>query len=255
MKDQFKAIILAAGQGTRLRPFTDTVPKCMVEAAGRPLLEWHLDTLEAVGIREITLVAGYKQEKITDTRVSKIVNERYATTNMIESLFTAESVLNGNVIIAYGDIVYSKEVLSQLMSDHRDIVVACDDGWESYWSDRFEDPLSDAETFVKGPDGRVASLGKKTTNISQVQGQYIGLIKLNNAGCARLKALYHEAKNDPEQQKNAWDSGRTLELAYMTDLLNYLASMGELYYSSINRGWVEVDDHVDLEIAKNQLPW
>lgn len=255
MTKEFKAIILAAGQGTRLRPYTDSVPKCMVEAAGRPLLLWHLDTIEACGISQIGLVAGYKAEKITDHRVTKIVNERFATTNMIESLFVAESWLNGDVIIAYGDIVYSIEVLKAMMEDDRDVVIACDEDWESYWSQRFEDPLSDAETFVKGPDGTVASLGKKTTDRSQVQGQYIGLIKLGSKGCERIKELYHAAKNDPDQQKNAWGSGRTLEMAYMTDLLNYLASNGELHYKSIHRGWVEVDDHSDLEIAKNQLPW
>lgn len=255
MTHEYKAIILAAGQGTRLRPYTDHVPKCMVEAAGRPLLLWHLDTIEACGITKIALIAGYKAEKITDPRVTKIVNERYATTNMIESLFAAESWLNGDVIIAYGDIVYSKEVLKAMIQDDRDVVVACDEDWESYWSQRFADPLSDAETFVKGPDGKVVSLGKKTTDRNQVQGQYIGLVKLSPTGCKRIKELYHAAKYDPKQQKNAWGSGRTLELAYMTDLLNYLASNGGLHYKSIYRGWVEVDDHSDLEIAKNLLPW
>jgi len=255
MTKEFKAIILAAGQGTRLRPYTDHVPKCMVEAAGRPLLLWHLDTIESCGINKIGLVAGYKQERITDPRVTKIVNDRYATTNMIESLFVAKSWLTGDVIIAYGDIVYSKEVLRAMMADERDIVIACDEEWESYWSQRFEDPLSDAETFVKGPNGTVLSLGKKTTDRSQVQGQYIGLIKLSSRGCERVKELYLAAKKDSEQQNNAWGSGRTLEMAYMTDLLNFLASKGELHYKSIYRGWVEVDDHTDLEIAKNQLPW
>ncbi len=255
MTSGYKAIILAAGQGTRLRPYTDHVPKCMVEVSGRPLLLWQLETIEACGIKEIGLVAGYKADKITDPRVVKMVNARYATTNMIESLFTAESWLSGNVIIAYGDIVYSQEVLQTVMSDHRDIVVACDEDWESYWGQRFEDPLSDAETFIKGPGGTVASLGKKTTDISQIQGQYIGLIKLSSQGCERIKQLYHAAKRDPEQLTNAWGSGRTLDMAYMTDLLNYLASSGELHYASIHRGWVEVDDPVDMEVAKNQLPW
>lgn len=255
MNKDFTAIILAAGQGTRLRPYTDVVPKCMVEAAGRPLLMWHLDTIESCGIKKIGLVAGYKADKITDPRVTKFVNERYATTNMIESLFVAESWLQGNVIIAYGDIVYSKQVLEAMMSDERDIVIACDEEWEAYWSQRFEDPLSDAETFVKGPNQTVVSLGKKTTDRSQVQGQYIGLIKLSAKGCERVKSCYHLAKNESIARNNAWESGRALELAYMTDLLNYLAAQGELHYRAIHRGWVEVDDHSDLEIAKKQLPW
>jgi len=255
MSQEYKVLILAAGQGTRLRPYTDSVPKCMVEAAGRPLLLWHLDTLESCGIQKIALVAGYKSEVIVDQRVTKLVNTRYATTNMIESLFTAESWLTGNVIIAYGDIVYSEKVLRGLMDDTRDVVVACDEEWESYWRQRFDDPLSDAETFVKGPAGSVVSLGRKTNKLSEVQGQYIGLIKLSSRGCELVKKLYYDAKGDDEQVVNAWGSGRSLEMAYMTDLLNQVAAMGELYYYSIHRGWVEVDDHIDLEIAKNQLPW
>lgn len=251
----YKAIILAAGQGTRLRPYTDHVPKCMVEAAGRPLLQWHLDVLEGCGINDINVIAGYKQEKITDERVSKIVNPRYETTNMISSLFCAEEQLEGNVIIAYGDIVYSQEVLQAMMDDERDIVIACDEDWKSYWSMRFEDPLSDAETFIKGPDGKVQSLGRKTTDINEIQGQYIGLIKLSPRGCEIVRDVYRKASNDSGQVNNAWGSGRTLDMAYMTDLLNHLASSGKLYYRSIHRGWVEVDDHADLEIAKNQLPW
>ena len=251
----FKVIILAAGQGTRLRPFTDHVPKCMVEAAGRPLLLWHLDTIEACGIKQIGVVAGYKAEVITDERVEKIINEKYQTTNMISSLFCAEKYLNGNVIIAYGDIVYSTDVLKSMIDDPRDVVVACDEGWESYWSERFDDPLSDAETFIKGPNGKVLSLGKKTKNKADVQGQYIGLIKLSARGCEIIKSAYHLAEKDNKNIDNVWDSGRTLDMAYMTDLLNYLAANNELNYKSIDRGWVEVDDHTDLEIAKNQLPW
>ena len=251
----FKVIILAAGQGTRLRPYTDYVPKCMVEAAGRPLLLWHLDTIEACGIKQIGLVAGYKAEVITDRRVDKIINERYQTTNMISSLFCAEKYLNGNVIIAYGDIVYSTDVLKSMIGDPRDVVVACDEGWESYWSERFENPLSDAETFIKGPNGTVLSLGKKTTNKADVQGQYIGLIKLSARGCELIKSAYSRAQLDKANINNVWESGRSLDMAYMTDLLNYLATENELYYKSIDRGWVEVDDHTDLEIAKNQLPW
>lgn len=251
----FKSIILAAGQGTRLRPYTDHVPKCMVEAAGRPLLLWHLDVLEACGIKDIFVIAGYKQEKITDTRVTKIINPRYETTNMISSLFCAEDQLYGDVIIAYGDIVYSKEVLNAMMEDERDIVIACDEEWNSYWSMRFDDPLSDAETFIKGPEGRVLSLGSKTKDINEIQGQYIGLIKLSSKGCEIVRTEYENAKNDGNQISNAWNSSRTLDLAYMTDLLNHLASKGKLHYRSIHRGWVEVDDHADLEIAKSQLPW
>lgn len=245
---------MAAGQGSRLRPFTDHVPKCMVEAAGKPILEWHLDVLEKTGVENIVLVAGYKQEKIVDDRVTKVTNERYETTNMIQSLFCAEDSLSGNVIIAYGDIVYSQEVLKALMDDPGDVVIACDEGWYSYWSERFEDPLSDAETFKKSGDGKVLSLGKKTTRLEDVEGQYIGLIKLSDRGCKLIKKTYSDALENEADLNNVWSSGRSLDQAYMTDLLNFLALNGELHYKSIQRGWIEVDDHADLEIARVLIP-
>lgn len=246
-----RAIILAAGQGTRLRPFTDFVPKCMVKAAGKPLLEWHLDVLESANVNDIVVVAGYKAEKIIDKRVIKVINEQYDSTNMIQSLFCAESFIDGDIIIAYGDIVYSKNVLEKLMSDSGDIVIACDDAWYDYWSERFDDPFSDAETFQKGENGKVLSLGKKTKHIEEIQGQYIGLIKLSSTGCEIFKNHY---KNAEKSSGEVWSSGRTINQAYMTDLLNSLASQGLLHYTSIHRGWVEVDDHADLEIAKEMLP-
>lgn len=242
---------MAAGQGTRLRPHTDHVPKCMVEAAGKPLISWQLEVLNSAGIADITAVCGYKEDKITDNRLNKVVNDRFASTNMVYSLMCAANRLHGNVIIAYGDIIYSKAVLEQLMRDERDLVIACDDLWLDYWSQRFENPLSDAETFKKGTNGLVASLGSKTDRLEDIEGQYIGLIKLSDAGCTRIKEVYQNAS---QTQGNVWNSSRTLDMAYMTDMLNHLASEGLLAYSPIQRGWIEVDDLEDLKIAGELIP-
>lgn len=84
-----KVIILAAGQGTRLRPLTDHCPKCMVEVNGKSIIERQLDTMHACGIedKDITIIAGYRndvlKEKFKDTEIQFIVNESYETTNMV----------------------------------------------------------------------------------------------------------------------------------------------------------------------------
>lgn len=244
------AVILAAGQGTRLRPMTDSRPKCMVEVDGKPILQWQIGMLQAAGVEEIIVVTGYQQEVIPGDGIRKIYNPEFATTNMIESLFCAEEQLKGELIISYGDIITTEKVIRELLSNPGDIVIAADEKWHDYWSERFEDPLSDAESFVKADDGKVASLGQKTSDFSQIQSQYIGLIKLNAHGCDRIKEVYHEAKASSSAEVNAWFSGRPLRQAYMTDLLNHIAGNGDLYYQPVQRGWVEIDDPHDLEIAE-----
>ncbi len=247
------AIILAAGQGTRLRPLTNEIPKCMVEVNGKPMLEWQLDTLEAVGIKNIIVVTGYKESKIKDSRIKKVYNADYADTNMIYSLFCAEEYMNGNTIITYGDIIYSKSVLNKLIQDERDIVIASDENWQEYWESRCEDPLSDAETFRKGDNETVISLGKKAENVDEIEGQFIGMVKLSKKGIERVKSTYYECKDSTECSNNAWGSKRDLKKAYMTDMLNHFAEAGELFFNPINRGWFEVDDPSDLKIAEERL--
>lgn len=247
------AIILAAGQGSRLRPLTDHIPKCMVKVGDKPILLRQLDTLQAAGIEDIVVVAGYKKEKISDNRITVVENERFDSTNMIYSLFCAEEYLNGNVLICYGDIIYSKSVLNQILQDERDIVIASDKSWLPYWQSRCDDPLSDAESFVKNTNGKVKSLGKKASDINEVEGQFIGLIKLSAAGLEQFKKVYKECLSSESCSVNAWNAGRDLNNAYMTDMLNHLASQGKLHYSEIERGWFEVDNPDDLKVAEDNL--
>lgn len=247
------AIILAAGQGTRLRPLTDEIPKCMVEINNKPMLNWQMDTLQSVSIENIIVVTGYKESKINNQKITKVFNKDYASTNMIYSLFCAEEYLEGNVIITYGDIIYSEEVLRKLVEDKRDIVIASDEDWLEYWESRCDDPLTDAETFKKGENETVQSLGKKAKNVDEIEGQFIGMVKLSPKGVERIKNEYHSCKDDDECSSNAWGSGRDLKYAYMTDLMNHFAQNGELYYNPIHRGWFEVDNHEDLKVASNSI--
>ncbi|MBM3417657.1 MAG: phosphocholine cytidylyltransferase family protein [Bacteroidetes bacterium] len=252
--EKITAIILAAGQGTRLRPLTDEIPKCMVEVAGKPMLYHQLDCLEEAGIEDIIVVTGYKEEKIVDSRIKrKIFNPDFAYSNMIYSLFCAEEYMSGELLICYGDIIYSKNVLQQILNVKHAVTIASDEEWLSYWQQRCEDPLSDAETFKKGSDNKVSSLGQKPSSIDDIEGQFIGLIKFSDEGTKLIKQTYNECLNNTKCSNNAWNSGRDLKNTYMTDLMNYLASNDLLHYHPIDRGWFEVDNFNDLQVANNNI--
>ena len=148
-KPLVKAVLLAAGQGTRLRPYTDKQPKCMVPLADVPLLTYQRAVLRQAGVRDITIVAGYQASVIPveDDRV--VMNPRYDQSNMVTTLFCAPDVFDGSadVLIAYTDIVYEPRVLEALLACDASVAVTVDTNWQAYWQTRMENPLTDAETL------------------------------------------------------------------------------------------------------------
>ena len=118
-----RAIILAAGQGTRLRPLTNDRPKCLVPLAGISLLERQAQTLRSCGINEIRVVGGYLVDEIKKRGFACSINENYAATNMVATLFSAIDYLPGDddLIISYGDIVYQPQNLQALLQNQDEI--------------------------------------------------------------------------------------------------------------------------------------
>ena len=121
-----KAIIIAAGQGSRLRPHTAKRPKCMVEINGRSLLERQIDGYRAAGIEDIVVIRGYRRKQIQLKGVRYIDNVDYKNNNILESLFTAEEELTGDVIVSYGDIVYHPDIAKALVAKTAPIMVVVD---------------------------------------------------------------------------------------------------------------------------------
>tara|TARA_B100001059_G_scaffold95104_1_gene94328 strand:+ start:18160 stop:18924 length:765 start_codon:yes stop_codon:yes gene_type:complete len=251
MKD-FKVIILAAGKGSRLLPLTKSNPKCMTELKGKSILSRQINLYRKLGASKIIVVCGYLHEKINEDYIIKVINNDFDSSNMVYSLMLAKDFLDGNTIISYGDIFFKEDLLNNLLNDYRDIVITSDSAWKSYWTQRFDNPLEDAESFVKGKNFKVKSLGQKEKNIKNIDGQFIGLIKLSKEGCKKFISTYNLCHQNKSCKLNAWNSGRKLKLSYMTDILNYFAKQNNLFYVETIGGWVEVDDLKDLEIANNK---
>ena len=239
-----KAIILAAGQGTRLMPYTSDTPKCMVKVSGKSLIHYQIDVLNKLGVHDITIVKGYHAEKIKINGTKTVINKKFLTTNMVYSLFCAESELEGEVIIAYGDIVYSASVLNKLINSNHNISVAVDLDWKKYWKERFVNPLDDAESLELDSKGRIISIGKSTQNYDKINGQYIGLLKLTSQGLEIIKNYYKKFKKINQIQN------KSIENSFMTDFLQSLIDEGvNIWPVNIHGEWVEVDTVKDIELA------
>lgn len=236
-----KAIILAAGEGSRLRPYTEDRPKCLVEVDGVSLLDRQLAVLASEAIDPIVLIGGYRVEMLRRPGIELRTNFRYAETNMVWTLFCADEDLDGDLLLCYGDIVYSRDILKKVLQSSADIAVAIDLDWEAYWRARNEDPLDDAETLKMTPDGRLLEIGQKPDSLDQIEGQYMGLMKFSAKGVDQLKETFQNAKDSGQL------GGKPVEKAYMTDLLQEMIdSQIHLQAILVHGGWVEIDTVSDL---------
>ena len=117
-----KAVILAAGEGKRLRPFTETMPKVMLPIANKPLLEHILDAVKNTGVIEVVLIVGYKKEVIMDyfkdykgIKITYVTQEKQLGT--AHALLQAKKHVNNSFIVLSGDNIIDKESIQKLIQD------------------------------------------------------------------------------------------------------------------------------------------
>lgn len=236
------AIILAAGRGSRLGNITVQTPKPMVLLAGKSLFEWQCQSLTAAGINHISVITGYGAAAFDSFDGDHFYNPRWQSSNMVESLCQAASKLSTGVnIISYGDIAYRADIVQMLMACSADIAISCDLEWYSLWQARFDDPLSDAETFEQ-IDGKLAAIGERTDSLEKIQGQYMGLLKITPTGWGSISSFLDTLTDEQVCRID------------MTTLLRSLLSYGvEISVVNIQGGWVEVDTPHDLELYEEMV--
>ena len=242
-----KAIILAAGMGSRLRPLTDDKPKCLVELDKIPLLDRQLEVLKIAGISNVHVIGGYLGHMLKRPNVTLHMNENYESTNMVETLFCAEEVLQGtqDIIVSYGDIVYEPRVLQKLISSEAEVSVAADLDWLRYWYERMPNPLVDVETFVVDESDRIIELGQRPESLDVIEGQFMGLIKFRSDSLPKLRKAWLDARHQNRPLASSMP---------MTDFLQMLIDRDwDVRASFVSGGWAEVDSVQDLRVASQNL--
>jgi L-glutamine-phosphate cytidylyltransferase len=185
-----RAIILAAGRGSRLGSLGNERPKCLVELCGKPLIERQVAALRGGGVDEVGVVRGYRPDMIALPNIIYFDNLRWAETNMVASLAAAAEWLRaGPVIVSYADIFYRRALVRDLVAAAGDLVISYDRKWRMLWSRRFADPLSDAETFRADASGALVEIGGKAAKIEEICGQYMGLLKFTPAAWCAVESL------------------------------------------------------------------
>jgi choline kinase len=233
-----KALVLAAGRGSRLGPFTADRPKCLVEIGGKSLLERQVAALRAAGAREVGVVIGWCAKAFQAKGLPTFENPRWADTTMVESLSAAEEwLLEGPVLVSYGDIVYGAATARRLAKVDAPLAISYDPGWEVLWRSRFDQPLDDAETFVRDGAGHLMDIGGRPATAAEVQGQYLGLLRFTPVAWSTVREL-----------RSANAEVRMLD---MTGLLRHLVRSDLLQISTVPTAgpWCEFDHPMDIDVG------
>ncbi len=192
---------------------------------------------------DVSVVTGYRAEQIV-IGGRRFHNDRYEVTNMVTSLMVAREQFDGtdDVLIAYGDIVYEPALVDALAASGATVAVAVDRTWRELWDLRMDDPLADAETLRTDGAGHLRELGRVPRSYDDIEGQYVGLIRVRADAAPDWPARYDAL--DPAGPYE----GKDRDHMYMTAFLQLLIDDGvPVDAVMVDGGWLEVDTLADLE--------
>ena len=165
---------------------------------------------------------------------------------MVHSLFCAEPEMDDDLIVSYGDIIYSTDVLKQLIANDAPFVVAVDSQWRELWDLRMDNPLDDAETMKIDKNGDILELGKKAESYDDIQGQYIGLFKVARSILEEIRRFYHSL-----DRSELYD-GQDFDNMYMTSFIQLIINrLMPVKAEVINGGCLEFDNEKDLSVYES----
>lgn len=239
------AIILAASRGEELGDLTKDMPKAMVQIGGTPLVQHIIDSYRGVGVKEVTVVRGYKKEAFNLLNVSYADNDDFAKTQELSSLAKAIAKIEGETFISYGDVLFKKYIAQELIDSKADIIAVVDYDWQtSRNSARYADYVSCSEpqstksfyheVLLTGIDNEMAE-GKR-------HGEWAGIIKVSAKGAAIVQNLLKEMQGKPG-----------FETQRMSDLIRALIEKGHeirVIYTS-RAGWLDIDNLDDVLLGSS----
>ncbi len=240
-----RAILLAATRGNDMIELTKDRPKCMIEVGGQPVLGHVVHGLRSAGIHDIAVVRGYRKEAVDVGGVRYFDNDAIATTHELHTLQQAAATIEGTCVIGYGDVMFRKFIVQELLETAADFVVFVDGDWQrsrnrgrqADWV-RCSQPMS-----MMAVAGNAQLVDVVDTEIrGEIHGEWMGFLKVSAAGATILRATLDRLLQDPANQR-AGDLG-TLLRALIAD-----GQQIRVLYTSGN--WLDVDTMRDALDAAN----
>lgn len=248
MTDRFtspidRAIILSAGQGSRLLPLTAEMPKCMIDCSGRTLIEWQVRMLAAEGVKEIHVVTGFMTEVVEselarlsapDLAIIPHFNPFYKVADNLGSCWIVREAMDGDFLILNGDTLVSRPLVARVQQGGNFPVCVTVDVKEHYDSDDMK-----VERAGNGASDRLVHIGK-TLSADQTNAESIGFLAFRGEGGALFREQVEAVMRTPAGVEN-----------WYLKVIDQLAETGKIGTVSIEgMEWGEVDFLNDVEVAE-----
>ncbi|MFH2021111.1 MAG: phosphocholine cytidylyltransferase family protein [archaeon] len=245
-----KAIIIAAGPCKRLRPLTVDLPKCMLLINGKPILQNTIELFQKNKITDISVIRGYKKEKINFPGITYFENPDFWNNNILHSLMFARPKIeeaiknNEELIISYSDILYNEVPLSALISSKNAISAVVDTKWREYYQGRTDHPASEAENVLFDDKLRIEKIGKHIITDGadpDRQGEFIGLWKFSPKG-ALIFLSHFDRLNSTLKKTDSYQNAKEWQKSYITDIFQEMIDRREeIHCTLIKKNWAEFD--------------
>ncbi len=228
-----KAIILAAGMGTRLKPLTLDYPKCLLKVGGKPLIARQIETLCHSGVEEICVVVGHLQERIREflgDSVRFLEYPDFSKTNNLHTLWHVREELSEGFLCLFSDVLFTGETIGRLLQSSEDLCLAVDGA-----------RVLEGTMRVKLKEGRLAGVGSHIP-VVEGSGTFIGIAKFSAQGA---KALLKEMESMVSGHQQDY---------YTLALDNILRRGGHVGFVDISdQPWREIDTLEDLKAAEENF--
>ncbi len=238
---QTKAIILAASRGVELGDLTLHQPKAMIPINGRPILLHIADAYREAGVKDLTVIRGYKKEAIKLTGIKVVDNDDFSTTQEVYSLYQAAKELEGSCVISYGDVLFKKHLVTELLESKADFAVMVDTNWkDSRNKGRTADFVICSEPLSKKSFLSTVTLKEFVASIDgpTIHGEWMGVLRASSAGAAILKKSL---------ESWACEDLAGLKAAKLPDLMKRLIQAGHTIQVMYTSGrWLDVDSVEDV---------
>lgn len=230
-------IILAASQGS-LGELTKDVPKTLLEVNGKSLLSTQIEEFNQVGIKDITVVRGFAKDKIKMNNIQTRDNDLHAETKELYSLFLAKDQIKENTVISYGDIIFKRFVLNELLNDQNNITLIVDADCEVEGKDK--DFVQASEKYIRTNYQGQAAFKRMSSDLkaSEIFGEFIGLWKVNKQGAETVHKALDKLSQSPDFKKMT-----------CADLFNEVVKETPVAIKYIRGAWLDVDTLVDFQNA------
>lgn len=236
-----KAIILSAGQGSRLLPLTRDVPKCMIDFNGRTLISWQVAALVANGVTDIVVVTGFRTERVEDhalqlyrdtgARIRTVFNPFFQVADNLGTCWIVREEMDRDFIILNGDTIVSDEIVAKLIAGAEDAVTVTVDVKPGDYDD-------DDMKVNRDETGRLLAIGKRLLP-HDTNAESIGMLAFKGEGPAIFRNQIDQMMRHPEVER--W-------YLRAIDIIAKGNRVGTVSIEGLD--WQEVDFPQDVEAAK-----